>query len=89
MKANQSIKGTRPGDEAAPNGMNLAVTVLVAVIVLVIGTSLVTTIADEAQGAEDSANVTGATASLVDLIPLIFVAGLVIAALGLFFTRKL
>lgn len=86
MKSNQTARGL---DDKAAVGTEMAVGIIVAVIVIVIGVSLVGTVADESAKAQAGANVTGATDSLVGLVPLIFVAGLIIGTLFLFFSGRI
>lgn len=49
---------------------------------MVIGVSLVPTIANESTAADDNGNVTGASSALVKLLPLIFVVILIVTAIG-------
>lgn len=76
----------------------MAVGLIVVVIAIVVALALVPTVSDTAADVTCSwtdntslceSNATGATGSLVNLIPVIFIAGLIIGVLFLLFTGRM
>lgn len=65
---------------------NLISGIIGAVIALVIALALVPTVIESTNAAK--ANASGSTATLLGLVPLVFVAGLLLVVVFLFMTKK-
>ena len=52
-------------------------------IIIIIGVSLIPTVADQVEEAKDSGNVTGATDTIVGLVPLFFAIGFMSAGVSI------
>lgn len=64
------------------NIYGLIFTIIGAMLAIVIGASLITTVADQAVQAQSSANVTGAASTLIGLLTLLFVVLIMFVAIG-------
>jgi hypothetical protein len=63
--------------------MVIVVELLISVfLIIVVGTALLPTVADQSIGISGTGNITGVTATVVDLIPLFFAIGIVLITLG-------
>jgi hypothetical protein len=59
------------------------VTLIIAVfLAIIIATALLPTIADQTIGVSGTGNITGVTATIVDLIPLFYAIGIILIVLG-------
>lgn len=52
-------------------------------IIIIVGVSLMPTVANEVQGAKDNGNITGATSTIVGLVPLFFALGIMSAGVAI------
>jgi xanthine/uracil permease len=52
-------------------------------VVILIGVNLLPTVANEVKGSQDNANVTGATDTIIGLVPLFFALGILSAGIAL------
>lgn len=64
------------------NVVSLIFTIIGAMLAIVIGTSLIGTVADEAALAQNNTNITGAASTLVGLLALLFVVLIIFVAIG-------
>lgn len=74
------------GVRRIPNMDQLIAGIIGAVIALVIALALVPTVISSTNDAAE--NATGATQTLLQLVPLVFVAGLILVVVFLFMTKK-